>query len=63
MTEIPELFEGQPPARRSGRKISEGDPDVMPRERLEQSGPESLDDHELIAILLRTGTAQEGVLR
>ncbi len=35
----------------------------MPRERLEQSGPESLDDHELIAILLRTGTAQEGVLR
>lgn len=49
--------------RRGGRKISDGDPEVMPRERLEQSGPEVLADHELIAILLRTGTAKEGVLR
>jgi len=49
--------------RRAGRKISEGDPDVMPRERLELEGAEALLDHELIAILLRTGTANEGVLR
>lgn len=63
MTEVNDLLDGHLPTRRSGRKISEGDPDVMPRERLEQSGPETLDDHELIAILLRTGTAQEGVLR
>lgn len=52
-----------PPPRRPGRKISEGDPTVMPRERLEQEGPGVLADHELIAILLRTGTANEGVLR
>lgn len=49
--------------KRPGRKISEGDPEIMPRERLEQSGPEALADHELIAILLRTGTEKEGVLR
>ncbi len=51
------------PNRRIGRKISEGDPDLMPRERLEQEGAGVLADHELIAILLRTGTANEGVLR
>ena len=51
------------PPRRPGRKISEGDPDLMPRERLEQDGAGVLADHELIAILLRTGTANEGVLR
>ncbi len=51
------------PTRRTGRKISEGDPDLMPRERLEQEGASVLADHELIAILLRTGTASEGVLR
>jgi DNA repair protein RadC len=62
VTEVQEVADERLP-RRSGRKISEGDPDVMPRERLEQTGPETLDDHELIAILLRTGTAQEGVLR
>ncbi len=52
-----------PRARRAGRKISEGDPDLMPRERLEQEGAGSLADHELVAILLRTGTEREGVLR
>ena len=52
-----------PPSRGPGRKISEGDPAVMPRERLEQDGPGVLADHELIAILLRTGTTHEGVLR
>ncbi len=50
-------------SRRSGRKVSEGDPDLMPRERLEQEGAGVLADHELIAILLRTGTTNEGVLR
>ncbi|WP_449620068.1 RadC family protein [Robertmurraya sp. Marseille-Q9965] len=34
-----------------------------PRERFEQSGPESLSNHELIAILLRTGTKDESVLQ
>ena len=63
MTEFVDSGEETARARRGGRKISEGDPAVMPRERLEQAGPESLDDHELIAILLRTGTAEEGVLR
>lgn len=64
MTEtVPEIELTSPPARRNGRKISEGDPDLMPRERMERFGPESLADHELIAILLRTGTEREGVLR
>lgn len=49
--------------RRPGRKISDGDPDVMPREKLARDGPESLHDYELIAILLRTGTASEGVIK
>lgn len=35
----------------------------MPRERLELEGAGVLADHELIAILLRTGTEREGVLR
>lgn len=34
-----------------------------PRERFIQSGPESLSNHELIAILLRTGTKEESVLQ
>jgi DNA repair protein RadC len=37
--------------------------DVRPRERLLFSGPESLADHELLAILLRTGTKEESVLQ
>ncbi|HYJ12383.1 MAG TPA: DNA repair protein RadC [Thermomicrobiales bacterium] len=64
MTEVTaEVEDFTPPTRRAGRKVSEGDPEVMPRERLERFGPESLADHELIAILLRTGTEKEGVLR
>ncbi len=51
------------PTRRAARKISEGDPDVMPRERIERGEVALLADHELVAVLLRTGTAQEGVLR
>ncbi|WP_080844628.1 RadC family protein [Cytobacillus gottheilii] len=34
-----------------------------PRERFVQKGPESLSTHELIAILLRTGTKDESVLQ
>lgn len=34
-----------------------------PRERFIQSGPHSLSNHELIAILLRTGTKEESVLQ
>jgi DNA repair protein RadC len=37
--------------------------DARPRERLLSSGPESLADHELLAILLRTGTKEESVLQ
>jgi DNA repair protein RadC len=37
--------------------------DVRPRERLLSSGAESLADHELLAILLRTGTKEESVLQ
>ncbi|WP_407691374.1 RadC family protein [Robertmurraya mangrovi] len=34
-----------------------------PRERFEKNGPESLSNHELIALLLRTGTKDESVLQ
>ncbi|WP_096153192.1 RadC family protein [Bacillus sp. FJAT-45066] len=34
-----------------------------PRERLLKDGPSSLSNHELLAILLRTGTKQESVLQ
>ncbi|QPA30230.1 RadC family protein [Thermaerobacillus caldiproteolyticus] len=34
-----------------------------PRERLVMNGPESLADHELLAILLRTGTKEESALQ
>jgi DNA repair protein RadC len=37
--------------------------DARPRERLLSAGPESLADHELLAILLRTGTKEESVLQ
>ncbi|MGM9988634.1 MAG: DNA repair protein RadC [Bacillaceae bacterium] len=37
--------------------------DERPRERLIQYGPESLSNHELLAILLRTGTKDESVLQ
>lgn len=34
-----------------------------PRERFMKNGPESLSNHELLAILLRTGTKEESVLQ
>ena len=37
--------------------------DERPRERLITDGPESLSNHELLAILLRTGTKDESVLQ
>ncbi|KON86887.1 hypothetical protein AF332_08760 [Sporosarcina globispora] len=37
--------------------------DERPRERFVQNGPHSLSNHELIAILLRTGTKDESVLQ
>lgn len=37
--------------------------DERPRERFIQSGPESLSNHELIALMLRTGTKDESVLQ
>jgi DNA repair protein RadC len=37
--------------------------DERPRERLLTEGPESLSNHELMAILLRTGTKDESVLQ
>lgn len=37
--------------------------DERPRERFIQNGPESLSNHELLAILLRTGTKEESVLQ
>jgi DNA repair protein RadC len=37
--------------------------DERPRERFVNNGPHSLSNHELVAILLRTGTSQESVLQ
>jgi DNA repair protein RadC len=37
--------------------------DERPRERFMRNGPQSLSNHELIAILLRTGTKEESVLQ
>ncbi|MCJ8006983.1 DNA repair protein RadC [Lederbergia wuyishanensis] len=37
--------------------------DQRPRERLINNGPESLSNHELLAILLRTGTKAESVIQ
>jgi DNA repair protein RadC len=37
--------------------------DERPRERFMQLGPQSLSNHELIAILLRTGSKEESVLQ
>jgi len=63
VTDVENIVVFPAPARRPGRKVSEGDPEVMPRERIEREGPEVLADHELIAILLRTGTVNEGVMQ
>ncbi|MBI1883689.1 MAG: DNA repair protein RadC [Chlamydiae bacterium] len=37
--------------------------EILPREKLEENGPENLKDHELLAILLRTGLPSKNVLQ
>jgi DNA repair protein RadC len=43
-------------------KIKDMPPEERPRERLLKRGPEALSNAELLAIILRTGTARESVL-
>ena len=44
------------------RRLKDLPEDLLPRERLEQLGPEALSNREILAILLRTGTKGENVL-
>ena len=37
--------------------------DERPRERFIRHGPDSLSNHELVAIMFRTGTKEESVLQ
>ena len=53
--------EPAPPAYRA--RVSELASSDRPRERLEQLGAQALTGSELLAILLRTGTREEGVLQ
>ncbi len=46
----------------SALKIRDFPEDERPRERLVKEGPDKLSNHELLAILLRTGTKKESVL-
>ena len=48
---------------KSGLMIRDFPEDERPRERFKKHGPQSLSNHELIAILLRTGTKEESVLQ
>lgn len=48
---------------KNGLMIRDFPEDERPRERFMKSGPQSLSNHELIAILLRTGTKEESVLQ
>ncbi|MDP4104856.1 MAG: DNA repair protein RadC [Bacillota bacterium] len=48
---------------KNGLMIRDFPEDERPRERFMKSGPQSLSNHELIAILLRTGTREESVLQ
>ncbi|OPZ14874.1 MAG: hypothetical protein BWZ10_01825 [candidate division BRC1 bacterium ADurb.BinA364] len=54
----------RPPAGESARRstIKDWDPRQRPRERLAENGAAQLSDAELMAILLRTGTARETAL-
>ena len=47
----------------SAFRIADMLPDTRPRERLEQFGPESLTNPELIAILFRTGTPRRNAVQ
>jgi DNA repair protein RadC len=48
---------------KNGLMIRDFPEDERPRERFMKNGPQSLSNHELIAILLRTGTKEESVLQ
>jgi DNA repair protein RadC len=48
---------------KNGLMIRDFPEDERPRERFKKHGPQSLSNHELIAILLRTGTKEESVLQ
>ncbi|MCQ6278260.1 DNA repair protein RadC [Bacillus sp. EB600] len=48
---------------KNGLMIRDFPQDERPRERFMQHGPQSLSNHELIAILLRTGSKEESVLQ
>jgi DNA repair protein RadC len=48
---------------KNGLMIRDFPEDERPRERFMKYGPQSLSNHELIAILLRTGTKEESVLQ
>lgn len=50
------------PKRKPSRPLRELPASLRPRERLLRDGPRALSDAELLAILLRTGTARENVL-
>jgi len=43
-------------------RVSERPPTERPRERLATLGPAALSDAELLALLIRTGSARSGVL-
>ena len=49
------------PAHKMG-KIKDRPPELQPREKLMTQGVQSLSETELLAILLRTGTAKRDVL-
>ena len=59
------MSESPPAAPATGHqaRVAEMPATDRPRERLERLGPRALTSAELLAILLRTGTAEEGVLQ
>ena len=60
MSEQPPPSEGAPPYQ---LRVAELPATDRPRERLERLGPQALTSAELLTILLRTGTREEGVLQ
>ncbi len=62
-TTVPAMIE-KTPSRRVEYHATVHDlpPDERPRERLRNEGAESLSSHELLAIILRTGTQRDNVL-
>lgn len=56
------MMEMQPPAPPPTTAVREMPEQERPRERLENVGPEALRDAELLAVLFRTGTREEGAV-